>query len=91
LIKSGNSRLSQNQFSFQTKIMKIMKKLKLLGLGIALSSGLIIGTSFLTSSQVEAQGEIAKCEWDGKSCHKPKDKAPCGCEDGGGGVASAIK
>lgn len=62
---------------------KIMKKLKLLALGISLYGAALFGMTYLTSSEAEAQGEIAKCEWDGKTCTKPKDKAPCGCKDEG--------
>lgn len=63
-----------------------MKKLKLLALGIGISTFSIIGVSYLTSSSAEAQGKIAKCDWDGKTCTKPKDKLPCGCEDDGGTI-----
>ena len=63
-----------------------MKKLKLIALGIGLYGAAIFRMSYLTSNEAEAQGEIAKCEWDGKTCTKPKDKAPCGCEVDGAAV-----
>lgn len=62
-----------------------MKKLKLFVLGIGLVGMASLGVSYFGASPAEAQGGIAKCEWDGKTCTKPKDKAPCGCEAGGPG------
>ena len=62
-----------------------MKKLKLFVLGLGIAGATTFGVSFLPSSDTEAQGNIAKCNWNGDNCFDPIDDAMCVCEKESGG------
>lgn len=62
-----------------------MKKLKLFVLGIGLFGMASLGVSYIGASPAEAQGGIAKCNWNGQNCLDPIDDAMCVCEKEKGG------